>query len=250
MIIQIWHSRNSDFADEFYAPMKSAEFYSEHTFIFPHDGMNVDSRESLKWVDLFIAEVSQPATGLGIEIGFASMYGKRILCIYKKWTQPSNSLKQLTDAFLEYDNSLDLVQKISQFLKNKIYVGCALTHASQDFRDSISIFKEWLRVNYEVLDFTGVLDGWTILSTDIYTHDRHCVINSDLFIAECSYPSTGLGYEIATAIENNKKLLLIAHRDALVTRMILGIPEHKAKMVRYNNLDDIFPIVSQMFFHG
>jgi hypothetical protein len=59
-----------------------------------------------------------------------------------------------------------------------------------------------------------------------------------------------LGYEIATAIENNKKLLLIAHRDALVTRMILGIPEHKAKMVRYNNLDDIFPIVSQMFFHG
>lgn len=135
-------------------------------------------------------------------------------------------------------------------IKNKIYVGCALTHASQDFRDSISIFKDWLRANYEVLDFTGVLDGWTILSTDIYTHDRHCVINSDLFIAECSYPSTGLGYEIATAIENNKKLLLIAHRDALVTRMILGIPEHKAKMVRYNNLDDIFPIVSQMFFHG
>ncbi len=135
-------------------------------------------------------------------------------------------------------------------IKNKIYVGCALTHASPEFRDSIALFKDRLRSSYDVLDFTGVLDSWTILSTEIYTHNRRCVINSDLFIAECSYPSTGLWYEIATAIENNKKILLIAHQDALVTRMILWIPEDKAKMVRYNYLDDIFPIVSQMFPHG
>jgi hypothetical protein len=43
-----------------------------------------NSRESLKTVDIFIAEVSYPATGLGIEIGFTSLYGKRILCISKK----------------------------------------------------------------------------------------------------------------------------------------------------------------------
>lgn len=134
--------------------------------------------------------------------------------------------------------------------KNKIYVGCALTHASQEFRDSIALFKDWLRSQYDVLDFTGILDGGTILSTDIYAYDRSCVLDSDLFIAECSYPSTGLGYEIATAVENNKKILLIAHQDALVTRMILWIPEDKAKMVRYNDLDDIIPIVSQMFPHG
>jgi hypothetical protein len=37
----------------------------------------------LKEVDIFLAEVSTPATGLGIELGFAYLYKKRIICISK-----------------------------------------------------------------------------------------------------------------------------------------------------------------------
>ena len=61
-------ARNSDYQKELYEPLKNAPFFLDHTWIFPHDGVEVNSRESLKNIDLFIAEVSHPATGLGIEI--------------------------------------------------------------------------------------------------------------------------------------------------------------------------------------
>jgi hypothetical protein len=62
--------------------------------------------------------VSNPATWLGIEIGFASLYEKRILCIAKRGTQIANSLKYVTNDFLEYENPDDMIEKISQFLKS------------------------------------------------------------------------------------------------------------------------------------
>ncbi len=98
--------------------MKNSEFFYEHTWIFPHDGEVTDSRESLKAVDLFIAEVSQPGTGLGIEIGLASAYGKRILCISKKWAKISSSLKFVTKDFIECENTEDMVYRIWDYLKN------------------------------------------------------------------------------------------------------------------------------------
>jgi hypothetical protein len=84
MLIQVSHSRHYAFQEELYDPLKKAPFFAEYIWIFPHDGVEIDSKESLQKVDLFIAEVSSPATGVGIEIGLASAYGKKIVCIYKK----------------------------------------------------------------------------------------------------------------------------------------------------------------------
>jgi hypothetical protein len=117
-MIQIWHTRNSHFHQELYEPIKNASFFHEHTFIFPHDGVDWSSKETLKNIDLFIAEVSTPATGLWIELGFASAYGKKILCIYKKWSKISASLKLITENFIEYDSSVDMIEKVGAFFKN------------------------------------------------------------------------------------------------------------------------------------
>jgi 2'-deoxynucleoside 5'-phosphate N-hydrolase len=73
----------------------------------------------------------------------------------------------------------------------------------------------------------------------IYNHTLDCVEQCDVFVGECSHPSTGLGYEIALAVQKNKKILLIAHQDAKVTRMILGIPPEKAVFLRYQELKEI-----------
>lgn len=246
MIIQLWHTRDSDFQAELYNPLKGSSFFHEYEWILPHDWGEVHSRESLKTVDTFIAEVSYPATWLGIELGFASLYGKKILCIYKKWSHISSSLKYLTEDFIEYDDTEDMVSKVWQFLsqkaepsKKKMYIGCALTHATPESRHQITEFKDSLRIDFDILDFTWVMDGWAISATEIYEHDRWCVTACDIFVAECSYPSTGLGYEIATAVEYGKEILLIAHEDAVVTRMILGIPQHKARLLRYHSLDEV-----------
>lgn len=116
MIIQIWHSRNSEYEKELYEPIKKSSFFPEHTFVFPHDGVKIDSRKSLKTADLFIVEVSHPATGLGIEIGFASAYEKKILCISKKGSKIPSSLSYVTTDFLEYENSEDMIEKIHAFI--------------------------------------------------------------------------------------------------------------------------------------
>jgi hypothetical protein len=38
----------------------------------------------------------------------------------------------------------------------KIYVGCSLTHATQEYRDGIEEFKKRLGEKYEVLKFLGL----------------------------------------------------------------------------------------------
>ncbi|GAB0175001.1 MAG: hypothetical protein HHAS10_08800 [Candidatus Altimarinota bacterium] len=108
MIIQLGHSRDYDFVNELYNPIKKSRFFPEQSWIFPHDGTEVNSRESLKNVDIFLAEVSYPSTGLGIELGFASLYGKRIICLSKRGSKISSSLRYITHEFLEYDDAGEL----------------------------------------------------------------------------------------------------------------------------------------------
>lgn len=127
-------------------------------------------------------------------------------------------------------------------MKRKIYVWCSLTFASDAYRKTIEDFKNKLRKKYELLDFIGLGNG---SAPEVYEYDRNCVLGSDILIAECSYPSTGLWYEIATAIEHHKTVFLIAHKDAVVTRMILWIPEEKAMFIRYESLDEIIEYIEK-----
>ena len=126
-------------------------------------------------------------------------------------------------------------------MKQKIYVWCSLTFVSEEYRKSIENFKDTLRGKYKILDFVGLSVG---TAQDVYEHDRKCVIGCDMLIADCSFPSIGLWYEIATAVEHKKKIILIAHKDAVVTRMILGIPEETAIFLRYESLDEVLEYIN------
>ena len=117
MKIQVWHSKDFDFRGELYAPLK--ENFSDIEWIFPHetDETVVKSEETLKDVDIFLAEVRTAGTGLGIEIGFAHMYKKRIICIYKSGSQISSSLKYVSEEFIEYEDEKDMIEKLTKLLK-------------------------------------------------------------------------------------------------------------------------------------
>lgn len=73
----------------------------------------------MKEVDIFIAEVSDPAIGLGIELWFASLYQKEIVCVSKVDTKISTSLQYITKNFIEYSDSEDLIKKISEFISTR-----------------------------------------------------------------------------------------------------------------------------------
>ena len=118
----------------------------------------------------------------------------------------------------------------------KIYIGCSLTHAPQEFKDAIAALQDRLRAKHTILDFVGLVAG---TPQDVFRHDTQCVLDADLFVAECSYPSIGLGYELATALWHNKPVLALAHADARVTRLVLGVDHPLFTMERYTAYTDI-----------
>ena len=102
----------------------------------------------------------------------------------------------------------------------KLYFGCSLTHASEEFRREMEDFKNTLRHDYEVFDFLGLEKG---TERDVFLHDTKCVRECDLFVAEVSHPSTGIGCELGIALTIGKPILAVAKHNAKVARLILGV---------------------------
>ncbi len=66
-----------------------------------------------------MCEVSFSSTWLWIELWFASLYGTKIICMYKKWANITSSLKYVCKDFIEYENSEDMfLKKNFYYLKN------------------------------------------------------------------------------------------------------------------------------------
>jgi hypothetical protein len=129
----------------------------------------------------------------------------------------------------------------------KIYVGSGLTQAPDSFRDAVDNLKHSLRAEgYEVIDFVGLVGG---TPTDVYTYDlKQCVGECDAFVAICDYPSLGLGWELAEATRLGKPVLMLAHVDARITRLVIGAAEVEpnVRLERYApDLPASVPIITQ-----
>ncbi|MBT3816930.1 MAG: hypothetical protein HOE80_00380 [Candidatus Magasanikbacteria bacterium] len=119
MKIYVAHSRSFDFKKELYEPMRQSSLNNEHTFVLPHETSDesFNSKDYLKnEADVLIAEVSEPSTGLGIELGWANIYEVPIIGIYKKGSKVSGSLKVVSKNFVEYFNSKELISGIEKII--------------------------------------------------------------------------------------------------------------------------------------
>lgn len=122
MKIYVAHSRSFDFQKELYEPIRNSALAKEHTFVLPHS----DSEEPFNskqffqdGCDLVLAEVSYPATGLGIELGWADFLQIPIACMYKKNAKISGSLKAVSDIFFEYSDSQDLIAQVEKIIQKE-----------------------------------------------------------------------------------------------------------------------------------
>ncbi len=119
MKIYVAHSRSFDFKKKLYAPIRQSSLNNKHTFVLPHETSDepFNSKDYLQnEASLLIAEVSEPATGLGIELGWADVYNVPIICIFRKDSKVSNSLKVVSKNFVEYSNSKELISEIERIL--------------------------------------------------------------------------------------------------------------------------------------
>lgn len=118
MKIYVAHSSSFDFKKDLYEPIRNSELNNKHEITLPHENSDsqFNSKDYLPNCDLVIAEVSYASTGMGIELGWADVFKKRIICIHKSGFKLSNSLKIVSNEFIEYDSSEDLVEKLKKIL--------------------------------------------------------------------------------------------------------------------------------------
>jgi hypothetical protein len=120
MKIYIGHSREFNFKDDLYLPLRESRLNSEHEIILPHEiyqeAGDFVTKDIIKTCDVMVAEVSFPATGLGIELGWANAFERPIICIYRKGSKISGSLKIVCKDFIEYTDKEDLIEKLENAL--------------------------------------------------------------------------------------------------------------------------------------
>jgi hypothetical protein len=120
MKIYVAHSTSFDYKSELYLPIRQSDLNSQHDFILPHESSNepYDSNSlfTTAQVDLVLAEVSYPSTGLGIELGWADSAGAPIACFYKVGSNPSGSLQAVTDKIVGYSSNIELISGIGNII--------------------------------------------------------------------------------------------------------------------------------------
>ena len=122
MKIYVSHSSNFDYINKLYNPIKSSNLMASNVFFFPHDKHEngIKTKDIIGDFDLVIAEVSLPATGQGIELGWADYCNVPILCIYEKSAKISSALRFITNNIIEYNDIDDMLNKISNYIKTAI----------------------------------------------------------------------------------------------------------------------------------
>jgi hypothetical protein len=132
--------------------------------------------------------------------------------------------------------------------KKKLYVGCGLTLASEEFKSRVEDLKDRLSKNWEIMQFLGLVDG---TAEDVYRKDIiENVGGCDAFLGVCDEPSIGLGWELCESTGLKKPTLAVAHMGSKVTRMVLGAPAFHSTMKfrRYEDMvEDVPEIVREEF---
>lgn len=112
--------------------------------------------------------------------------------------------------------------RLTKVEKKKLYVGCGLTQAPQEFKNEVERTKEELAEDWEIMQFQGTTAGSEI---DVYEVDIiRNVGGCDAFVGIMDEPSWGLGFETHEAINKSKPTLLVAHVASKITRLALGAP--------------------------
>lgn len=120
MRVYIGHPKLIDYK-RLYQLIRSDEELKDYDIILPHeyDDNGANERDFYQTLDLFIAEISEKATGLGIELGWAYDDGVEIHCLCQRDKKVSNSVKVLTDNIYQYVDVDEMVVIIKEIIKRK-----------------------------------------------------------------------------------------------------------------------------------
>src|SRR5262245_29057155 len=103
MKIYVAHTKDFEYKDKLYLPLRHSPLNKEHEIILHHEGEgNTFSREIIKGCDLLLAEVSMPSISLGVEIGWANAFGVLIITLHEKSAKKPWWADEVCKADIEY----------------------------------------------------------------------------------------------------------------------------------------------------
>lgn len=116
--IYFCHPRNFEYKQRLYELVRSSVLNTQYEIVFPRgdDFSSFKTKEIIKTCDMVFADVSLPAMGLGIELGWADAYSVPVICVSKEGASVSDSLRFITNNFIEYSSVNDLVRKVVKFV--------------------------------------------------------------------------------------------------------------------------------------
>ena len=132
----------------------------------------------------------------------------------------------------------------------KIYFAGSIRGGRHDieiYRQIIEHLKKHGDVLTEHVGKDNISKDGEINLTDKYIHNRdvNWIDECDVFIADVTRPSHGVGYEVRTAVEKKKRILCIYRpkEQKRVSAMIAGAPEVKTSP--YNTIEDAKKIIDR-----
>ena len=139
-----------------------------------------------------------------------------------------------------------LYQREAAPLKLDAYLASALTGLTPEQREHLfavsdivtAVCKDFEIDVYEPRKATDPVNHPLVSSEDVYNMDRKRVLSSDLVIHVADYASTGAGEELDFALAALIPIILIAHGETRVSRMVSGIPALKLT-ITYRDLDEL-----------
>ena len=116
MKIYITHSSGFDYKNELYKVLRGSVLNQEHEIYLPHEGEVKNTKEEIRNSEVVVAHISGPSTGQGIELGWATDFGKRVIVVYKTGAVVPGSIQMITKEILEYSDEEDLIVKLNSVL--------------------------------------------------------------------------------------------------------------------------------------
>lgn len=118
MKIYLAHATRFDFKKELYEPLKNSSLVKKHDieFLFDRKTIPESTKEMIQNSDLVLAEVSYPSLGEGIELGWADLYKKPIICFHKKGQSGSKFVAMVAKRIIEYETADDMINKLEEIL--------------------------------------------------------------------------------------------------------------------------------------
>lgn len=99
---------------------------------------------------------------------------------------------------------------------------------------------DWVEITYD-LRVNKKDKGEAVDWASIYTSNLENIAKADVIIAETSFDTFGVGYQIAVAVQQKKPILLLRHEDAETDSFATGIIDSWVQRENYNkdNLENI-----------